>query len=346
MSYNASLTIIVPAVIAFIVTFLGTRFLIEYFYGAGIIAEDRNKGGVRRLACSGGLAVALGIIVGILAYTFGGSFIFTPLLNTANLLAVALSIILVAMVGFIDDVNVKARRVRSTDMNDIRKGLEQWQKPLLTLLGALPLMAINAGVSTLSIPGLGIVPLGYFYPLILLPLAVVFVSNSVNLLGGFDGLQPGMALMASLGLLIYSALWGNYTGTLLSTLLFVTVLAFLPFNVYKARIIPGDSFTYAVGGTLVAIMVMGNAETFGVIIFIPWILEFMLHLRRGFKVTDLGIRQKDGTFKAPYGKKIYSLTHWIMNSTKATEVKVSLYLTLFDGGFVVLAILLKASGFM
>ena len=45
----------------------------------------------------------------------------------------------------------------------------------------------------------------------------------------------------------------------------------------------------------------------------PWIIEFLLHLRRKFKVTDLGIRQKDGTFKAPYGRKIYSLTHLVMN---------------------------------
>ena len=346
---NDYLTILVPAVITFFVTIIGVRFIMPYFYGAGIIAEDRNKAKPLKIPSSGGLAVAFGIIVGILAYTFGGSFmIFRPLLSISRLLAVALSIILIAMVGFLDDINVKGRRVNTTDIKDIRKGLKQWQKPLLTFLGALPLMAINAGVNYIDIPFLGHVYLGIIYPLIIIPLAVIFVSNSFNLLGGFDGLQPGMGLIASLGLVIYSFFYGNYMGLLLSALLFVAIAAFLPFNAYKARIIPGDSFTYAVGGTLVAIMVIGNAETFGMIIFIPWIIEFFLHLRRGFKVTDLGRRQKDGTFKSPYGGKIYGLTHWVMNSAKgkATENYVSSYLTLLEVGFVVLALLLKVYGFL
>ena len=344
MAYNTFLTIIIPSIIGFVVTVIGTRFIINYFYGSGIVAEDRNKKHVKKIPSSGGISVSLGIIVGILAYTFGSRFIFKPAISISVLLAAALAIMLIAAVGFLDDINVKARRVQTTDMKDIRKGLKQWQKPLLTLIGALPLMAINAGVHQLNLPFVGIVQLGYFYPLIIIPLAVVFCSNAFNLLGGFDGLQPDMALMASAGMFIYAVFFGNEAGALLSALLLASVLAFLPFNAYRARIIPGDSFTYAVGATLVAIMVLGNAETFGVIIFIPWIMEFFLHLRKGFKVTDLGILQKDGTFKAPYGKKIYSLTHFVMNLTRATENTVAVYLTAFEGAFVVLGLLLKVFG--
>lgn len=344
--YNESLTIIVPAIITFVAVILGTEFLISYLYGAGIIAEDRNKEKLVRIAGSGGLAVAFGIIVGILSYTFGASFIYKPILDVSDLLSVALSIILIGLVGFLDDINVKKNRVQATDMKDIRAGLKQWQKPLLTFIGALPLMAINAGVGTLFIPLLGLISFGYFYPLVIIPLAVIFVSNAVNLLGGFDGLQPGTTLVASFGLLVYSVFYGNHIGILLSVLLFVSILAFTPFNLYRSKIIPGDSFTYVVGGTLVAIMVMGNSEIFGVIVFIPWIIEFVLHLRRTFKVTDLGIRQKDGTFKAPYGKKIYSLTHVVMNVKRATEIDVAAYLTVFEALFVILGLALKFSGLL
>ena len=346
--YSTFLTLIIPAVISFVVTVIGTKFLIEYLYGAGVIGEDHNKGAPVKLPSSGGVAVAFGVIVGILVYTFGATFIFTPIGATVEtLLAVALSIILIAFVGFLDDVNVQDRRVLSTGRKDIRKGLKQWQKPLLTLIGALPLMAINAGVSHLDIPFLGVVYLGVIYPLILLPLAIIFVSNSFNLLGGFDGLQPCTSLVASLGLLLYCVLYGNYTGALLSALLLSSILAFLPFNTYKARILPGDSLTYAVGASLVAIMVTGQAEAFGVIIFIPWIIEFLLHMRKRFKVSDLGIRQKDGSFKAPYGKKIYSLTHLVMNiKKKPSEMDVTLYLSILEAGFVVLAFLLKFAGLL
>lgn len=344
--YDLQFTVIVPALIAFFVTLAATEFIMAYFYSAGVIAEDRNKEKVKKIPSSGGMAVAVGIIVGILAYTFGGSFIFTPIVSVTRLLSVALAIILIALVGFIDDINVKGIRVQTTGMKDIREGLKQWQKPLLTILGALPLMAINAGVHDIALPLFGTVSLGIFYPLIIIPLAVIFVSNSVNLLGGFDGLQPGTTLVASLGLLIYSVFYGTHLGVLLSALLFVSILAFIPFNSYKAKIIPGDSFTYAVGGTMVAIMVMGNAEIFGIVIFIPWIIEFFLHLRRKFKVTDLGIRQRDGTFKAPYGKRTYSLTHLVMNHGRFKEYEVTAYLVGFEVLFVVLALALKVSGIL
>lgn len=342
--YRTFQTVLIPGIIVAIVTYVATQFLITYLYNAGIIAEDRNKGKVKRMASSGGLAVAAGVIFGILAYVFGGTFVFIPVVSTSDLLAVALSVMLIAMVGFLDDINVQKKRVKSTDMMDIRQGLKQWQKPVLTFVGALPLMAINAGVSVVDIPILGNVNLGLFFPIVVIPLAVVFVSNAVNLLGGFDGLQPGMALIAGIGFLVYSIAFGSYMGTLLSTLFVAAVLTFLPFNAVNPRIIPGDTFTYATGAIFVAIMVMGNAEAVGIIIFIPWIIEFFLHLRRKFKVTDLGIRQPDGSMKAPYGRKIYSLTHVVMNLKKATERDVTIYLCAFEAAFVILALLLKVFG--
>ncbi len=349
--YQTFETIILPAVVVFITTFYSTRFLVKYLYSSGIIAEDINKPKPVKLASSGGIGVAFGIVFGILLYIFGTTFIFKPVLDITALMAAALSISLVTFVGFIDDINVKAEKVKSTDMMDIREGLKQWQKPILTLVGALPLMAISAGTSTIILPFIGAVNFGILYPLLLIPLAVVFVPNAVNILGGFDGLQPAMILVASGGLMIYSILFGTttsaYMGAFLSAMLFSAVLAFFPYNRYKARIIPGDSFTYAAGAGLVVTMILGNAEAFGFIIFLPWVIEFFLHLRRKFKVRDLGILQKDGTMKAPYGKKIYSLCHLVMNlKKKPTETDVTLWLTVIEVAFVALAFGLKVYGLL
>lgn len=346
MVYNTFQTIILPALAAFAITAVSAKFLIGYFFSAGIVAEDKNKKKPIKLAGSGGLAVAFGIVVGILAYIFGGSFVFTPVLSIPNIMAVALSILLIALVGFLDDVNVKGVSVRSTGMMDIRQGLKQWQKPLLTVIGALPLIAINAGVSTVFIPFLGQVDFGLLYPLLILPLAVIFVPNAVNLLGGFNGLEAGTAAVASAGFLVYSIFFGNYIGAFLSAVLLASLLAFLAFNAYPAKILPGDSLTYAIGAAFVAIMAMGNAEIFGVIIFIPWIVEFFLHARKRFDVTDLGIRQSDGTFKSPYGKKIYSLTHVVMNMKRVKEWEVPIYLSALELAFVLLALLLKVYGLL
>jgi UDP-N-acetylglucosamine--dolichyl-phosphate N-acetylglucosaminephosphotransferase len=345
MAYHSFLTIILPALCALVATVLSIKFMMPYFYGAGIVAEDRNKEKVKKIPGSGGIAVAFGITIGILVYTFGASFIFLPTISVPNILATSLSIVLIAAVGFIDDLNVKQNRVESTGMQDIRQGLKQWQKPLLTIIGALPLMAINAGVSHIAIPFVGVVNFGLFYPLILIPIMVIFVANAYNLLGGFNGLEATTGLVAAIGFIIYSFLYGNSIGLFLSSVLAGSLIAFLIFNWYPAKILPGDSFTYCVGGAIVAIIIIGHAEGFGLIVFIPWIIEFFLHLKGKFKVTDLGIRQPDGTLKAPYGKRIYSLTHVAMNiKRKVKEQEVTIMLAGFEAVFVIIALVLKMHG--
>ncbi len=343
--YQSFTTIIVPAVVVFITTFYATKFLISYLFGAGIIAEDMNKAKPVKLPSSGGLGVAFGIIFGILLYIFGGTFVFVPVLSVSVLLAVGLSIALIALVGFVDDINVKREKVMSTDIMLLNKGLEQWQKPLLTLVGALPLVAISAGTSIVSLPFLGHVNFGILYPLLIVPLAIIFLPNAVNLLGGFDGLQPGMIMVVSAGLLIYSLVFGTYMGAFLSAMILAAVVAFYWFNKYPAKIIPGDSFTYATGGALAAAIIVGNMESIGLVMVFPWIIEFFLHLRRKFRVRDLGVRQKDGTLKAPYGKKIYSLTHLVMNlKKKCRETDVTNYLMALEVLFVLLGFGLKLTG--
>jgi len=345
MLFHSYITVIIPALLSFAATLIAVMFALNYFPRAGIIAEDHNKEVVVKIPSSGGVAVMFGIVVGILAYAFGSTFILSllgkPTFDVSSLLAVALSVVLITFVGFIDDINVRQERVMTTDRKDIREGLKQWQKPLLTVIGALPLMAVNVGVSIVHVPIYGALNLFWLYPLVVLPLAVIFVANAVNLLGGFDGLQTGMTGVAVLGMLLYSVLYGNHTGVLLSAIVLSSILAFVPFTKYKARILPGDSYTYGIGAAMVALMAIGNMEAFGIVIFIPWIIEFLLHLKRKFKVNDLGIRQHDGTMKAPYGKKIYSLAHWMMNIKPMKEYEVSRYLTLFELLFVLIAFALK-----
>ena len=170
---------------------------------------------------------------------------------------------------------------------------------------------------------------------------MVFAANAFNLLGGFDGIAGGTALVSILGMLVYSILFGTYAGTLLTSVLAAAIIGFLLFNIYPSKITPGDSFTYAVGTAMVAIMIIGNMESFGLIIFIPWIIEFVLHARKKFKVSDLGKLRADGTFEPRHGKKIYSWTHLIMNLKRCREWEVSIYMWLIELGFVILAFALK-----
>ncbi len=346
--YHTYLTIFVPALIALIVSLIGTRFFVFYMKDAGIVGIDRNKKGLPVVASSGGVAVAIGFAVGVLAYSFGGSFpnpqtpIYAPIASLPLLFASVIAVLMISFVGFLDDINVKRSPVQSTDMKDIRKGLRQWQKPLLSLMGAIPLMAVNAGVSFIHLPFVGTVNFGIFYPLVIIPLAVIFASNAFNLVESGNGMAAGGGLITSLAMFIYSVYFGTYIGALLSIVLFASILGFFVYNKYPARILSGDSFTYAVGTGLVSAMILGNMESFGIIIFLPWIIEFLLHARRKFKVTTLGKRRSDGSFAAPYGRKIYSWTHVIMNLGRFNEWQISALMWTMEFGFVLLAFGLKA----
>ncbi len=337
------LTIIIPALVTFIITLIATRFLMSYMYESGVTTPDHNKKGKITLPSGVGLAAAIGFTVGILVYVFGASFnLYIPVASLESLLATVLAVVLISVVGLLDDINVKREFVKSTDMMDTRKGLKQWHKPLLTLMGAIPLMAINAGVSVVKIPFIGFVNFGVFYPIVIIPLAVIFAANAFNLLGGFDGILTGTGTILVFGMVLYSLFYGTYTGLLLSSMVFASMLVMLIFNKYPAKMVPGDSFAYFGGTALVACMVLGNMESFGVIISIPFIIEFILHARRKFHTTDLGKLREDGTMHPPYGKRISSWTHVFMNMKRCREWEVSLYMWLVEIGFIALAFVLKA----
>ncbi len=337
------LTIIVPAIVAFLVALAATRFLMGYMYESGVTTPDHNKKGKPTLPSGVGLAAAIGFVIGALVYVFGASFaLYIPVASLEYLLATLLAVMLISIVGLLDDINVKRSLTESTGMMDTRKGLKQWYKPLLTFMGAIPLMAINAGVSTVEIPFIGFVNFGIFYPLVIIPLAVIFAANAFNLLGGFDGILTGTGTVLVFGMVVYSLFFGTYIGLLLSALLLAVLIVMLVFNLYPARMVPGDSFAYFAGTGIVASMILGNMEAFGVIISIPFIIEFLLHASRKFNVTDLGKLKPDGTMQPPYGKRIYSWCHLIMNMKRCREWEVSLYMWIIEAAFVVLALGLKA----
>src|SRR3989338_3652053 len=110
-----------------------------------------------------------------------------------------ISLLIVTLVGFIDDLLVNRSKDRTS-------GLKQWQKPLLTAAAAIPLMVVNAGNSIMWFPFIGEVNFGLIYPLILIPLIFIGSSNMVNILAGFNGLEAGLGLIYIGNLGVYAFL--------------------------------------------------------------------------------------------------------------------------------------------
>ncbi|UCG44586.1 MAG: hypothetical protein JSV58_04050, partial [Candidatus Bathyarchaeota archaeon] len=318
----------------------------RFLYSVGVIGLDLHKEHKPKLPTSGGICVAFGVLSGLLTYiglqTYLG-YAFRPIYDLENwlvyILAVTTTIVIVMFVGLLDDLNVKPRLVQTKEGQDIRVGIPQWLKPLLTLPAAIPLMVLQYPHMEMAIPFWGVVNVGPFlYPLLIIPVGVVGASNAVNLLAGFNGLEAGMGIIYFLGLGVYAALHRSI-GAVVFLIAFAALVGFIRYNVYPARILPGDSLTYLLGSVVAAGVIVGNMERSGIIVMLPFIIEFFLKSLTKFKATSIGRLRKDGKLDSPYGRRVYSWTHVLMNLGAFTERQVTILLILIQLCFVILLFL-------
>ncbi|NIO22482.1 MAG: hypothetical protein GTN38_00460 [Candidatus Aenigmarchaeota archaeon] len=312
-------------IVSFFTVFLLTPNTKKFLERLEIIGIDQQKPGKPRFATSGGLLVISGLLLGGFFFIAINSFLIKIPIDLSYLLASYCSILIITTIGLLDDINIRPRMGRNKGLKDHRIGLKQWQKPLLTLPAAIPLMSIMAGTSRMSLPFLGLVDLGVLYPLILIPVAVVVVSNATNMLAGMNGLEAGLGFVSLFTLGSYALYFNRTEAAVIAFTASFSLLAFLRWNWYPAKFLPGDSLTYLVGASFVSAVIIGNMEKFGIIIFLPWIIEAFLKLRSKFMARSLGDLQKDGTLRAPY-EKIYSLTHLVMKIKPMKEWKVTVTL--------------------
>jgi UDP-N-acetylglucosamine--dolichyl-phosphate N-acetylglucosaminephosphotransferase len=313
---------IIISILSFLTTLIATPYMIRYLRKVELVVKDQNKKDKPLIPLSGGLTVMAGIFIGIMTYVFINVFVHNDSSQLLGYFAAITTILLITFVGFIDDSIIKKSKEAS-------EGLRQWQKPLLTLAAALPLMVIHAGDTNMALPFIGLVNLGLIYPLVLVPLFVVVSANMVNLLAGFNGLEAGLGVVYTGMLGLFALYHHSPIAAIIALVTFSSLLAFLIFNWSPAKIFPGDSLTYLLGAVLASIAILGNLEKAVIIVAIPFAIEFFLKARSRFKAQSFGYWE-NGKIKSLYGKKIYSLTHLFTRKGKYTEKQIVIFLILIE----------------
>ncbi|TRZ54592.1 hypothetical protein D4Q76_02155 [archaeon] len=323
-----SISMALAVIVSFAAALFITPKFIRFLEAAGITGKDIQKREKPTIAEMGGPAVLTGFLAGIFFFIWAKVFLYKEVFLygedkiLVELFAGITTILIITIIGMFDDLSGLARRDKIDNFGNLKRiGLKQWQKPLLTLPAAIPLMAIMAGDTSLTVPLLGQMNVGIFYPLLIVPIAIVGASNATNMLAGMNGLESGLGavLLATLG--AYAYLHNEIAAAMIAFTFAAALLGFLWFNKYPARIMPGDSVPYAIGAVVAVVAIIGNMEKFALYVFALWFVEFILKLRSGFKAESFGVLQPDGTLKAPY-PKIYSLTHAVMKLRPMKEWKV------------------------
>ena len=217
------------------------------------------------------------------------------------LLAVSFGII-----GFVDDY-IKVVKKRNLGLTAIQKLIMQF-----VAAGLYMLILYTAGDTStvLIIPLLGQLDLGLVYfPLCVV--GIVYITNSVNLTDGLDGLCGSVTCVSALGFMMVSAAMGFGGINLLSTALAAACLGFLVWNFYPAKVFMGDTGSMFLGG-----MVTGLAFGVGM----PLILAFLgiIYICESMSVVLQVI-----SFKTT-GKRIFKMSpiHHHFEMCGLSEVKI------------------------
>lgn len=162
-------------------------------------------------------------------------------------------------------------------------GLRMKHKLLFQIFLALIISFLlyhNLQISFVHVPFIGTFDLGYLY----IPFAtftIVAFANAVNITDGLDGLAAGVLMISLFGLWFLSATILDVPLALFIALWIGSLISFLYFNVFPARIFMGDVGSLAFGATLAVVgLLTGKVVALLIIggIFVVEILSSLIQL--------------------------------------------------------------------
>ncbi len=253
--------------VSFAVSFVEFPIVIPRLKRAGITGKNMNSEKQEEIPEMGGLVIAAGFGAGII-FAIGLRTFFDLFLSVSltSILAVLSTVLIVVIIGVFDDLI----------------SIRQWIKAIMPVFAALPLIAIKEGFTVMKVPFIGFADFGLFYHIVLIPLGITGAANAVNMLAGFNGLEVGMSIVAIGSLSIIAYLIGETTAFLLSVVMLGSLFATLYYNWCPAKILIGDVGTLTIGAVIASIVIIGNYETAGVILIIPYIIDFIIKAKNHF----------------------------------------------------------------
>ena len=166
------------------------------------------------------------------------------------------------LIGLYDDIK-KIFFGRQENFFGLRLRHKLFLEIILSLLIAWWLYA-ELKISIINFPFHGMIDLGVFY-ILFASFVVVAFANAYNITDGLDGLATGILLIALLAFWVISGSILDTPMTLFIASWLGSILAFLYFNVYPARIFLGDVGALSFGATFAVVGLM-LGKTFSLII--------------------------------------------------------------------------------
>jgi UDP-N-acetylglucosamine--dolichyl-phosphate N-acetylglucosaminephosphotransferase len=211
----------------------------------------------------------------------------------------------------------------------------KWRyKAFMPLVAALPLIYLaieNELRTSISLPFVGMIQFNEAYYFIIIPLIVMVVTNTVNQLGGLNGLETVCPAIILIGLM---ALSQSYLILMLGPLILWLALAVLNF---QGKIFVGNSGTFAIGMTIASFAVITDLKSTLLISIIPHIFNSALILLTVFFTRKRATVSVEGNkFTSDHRRSLVTLLTY---HKPLTERQVVAIISLLIAIFVSIAVL-------
>ena len=289
---------------SFAVSYIVTYFLIPRLKRAGLVGREVNKPDKPEVAEMGGIAIIAGFTAGVLLAIFLNTF-FDFEFQLIPVLAGIITIHSLAFIGIVDDL----------------LDVPQYVKAFLPLFAAIPLIALSAAGSTeMSVPFIGPVDLGIFYVIVLVPIGIAVASNLTNMLAGFNGMESGMGIIIFIAASLIALVHGKAEALLMFVPFLGALLAFIYFNWHPAKVFLGDVGSLAIGATLATGVIIGNMETAGALLLIPYVVDFFIKIYHKFPSSEWWGDYKGGKLY-PLGNRVRGFAQLVMKMSNGISEK-------------------------
>jgi len=203
----------------------------------------------------------------------------------------------------------------------------KWRyKAFMPLIAALPLMyyafeGLQTGAirTSISLPFFGTLEFGAYYVLLIIPLIVMIVTNTINMLGGLNGLETVCPAIVIIGLMAVSPSFMLMVGPLICWLM----LAY--FNI-KGKIFVGNAGSFAIGITVASFAIISDLKVDLLISILPFIFNSSIILLSVFFTHKKAKVTFDGEKLCSDSRK--SLVTVVTYKRPLTERKIVLIITI------------------
>lgn len=213
----------------------------------------------------------------------------------------------------------------------------KWRyKAFLPIVAAIPLssFAYALGLRTsVTIPFVGMIDFGVYYYFIIIPVLVTIFTNTVNMLGGLNGLETICPAIVLIGLMALSISNAN--------LLYVPLLIWLILGVmnFAGRIFVGNTGSFAIGMTMASFAIISDLKYDLAISLLPYIFNSCLILLTFFLFRKKASLSFDG--KKLFSDHRRSLVTLITYNRPLTERQLVIIISLLFALTTILSIVFK-----